>query len=252
VNGGSAGGAARRGQLVGAALLAAMVLVGGLIALGTFGGEDPARDASVVDGVRGVAETTALLEGIPQRGITLGDPAAPATIVVFADLKCSACRAFALGPQASVIRGLVRPGAAALELRLLANASFGADDRLGRTAAHRLAGTDRLWPLTELAFYNQGPSSSAWIDRPMLQGFADVSPLLRGATIDLRPDAATRALDAAADRLAKDLDVAGTPSVFVRPTGDRRPETFERVDVARFESPSDAITEAVDGVGRSR
>ncbi|MBF6621613.1 MAG: thioredoxin domain-containing protein [Patulibacter sp.] len=248
MNDGSASGAARRGQLVGAALLAAMVVVGALIALGAFGGEDPARDASVVDGVRGVEETTALLEGIPQRGITLGDPAAPATIVVFADLKCLACRAFALGPQASVIRELVRTGDAALELRLLANESFGADDQLGRTAAHRLAARDQAWPLTELAFYNQGSSSSAWIDQPMLQGFAAASPLLRGATIDLRPDAGTRALDAAADRLAEELDVAGTPTVFVRPTTDQRPAAFERVDVARFESPSEAIAEAVAGV----
>jgi len=248
VSGDRGSGSARRGQLVGAALLAAMVLVGALIAFGAFGGEDPAKDASVVDGVRGVEETSALLGGIPQRGITLGDPAAPATIVVFADLKCSACRAFALGAQETVIRELVRPGDAAIELRLLANESFGDDDRAGRNAAHRLAVSDQTWPLAELAFYNQGSSSSAWIDQAMLQGFANASPLLRGAEIDLRPDAGSRALDAAADRLVKDLEVSGTPTIFVRPTGDERPEAFRRVDVARFESPSKAIAEAVAAV----
>lgn len=239
---------ARRGQLVGAALLAAMVIVGALIALGTFGGDDPAKDASLVDGVRGVEETSALLDGVPQRGLVLGDPSAPVTIVEFADLKCSACRGFALGHQDAIVRDLVRTGKANLELRLLATERFGEDGRQGRTAAHNLAASNRMWPLVELAFYNQGPSSEPWIDAALLRGFANASPELRGATIDLRPTAASRSLDAAADRLAERLELKGTPTVYVRPRDDQRPEAFERVDVARFEDPAKAIAEAVAGV----
>lgn len=242
-------GAARRGQLVGAALLAAMVIVGALIALGTFGGDDPARDASVVDGVRGVEETAALLDGVPQRGIVLGDPDAAATIVAFVDLKCAACRGFALTHQPTIVRDLVRTGKAAIELRLLAIERFGPDDRQGRTAAHNLAASNRTWPLVELAFYNQGPASEAWIDAALLRGFTRASPGLRGATIDLDPTPASRELDAAADRLAAQLDVVGTPTVYVRPTADARPEAHRRVDVARFEDPAAAVAEAVDALG---
>ncbi len=244
----AARGTARRGQLVGAALLVAAVVVGALIALGTIGDDDPTRDASVVDGVVGVEETTTLLEGIPQRGMTLGDPQAPATIVVFADLKCSACRTFALGPQATLIRDLVRPGRAALELRLLASESFGPDGQDGRTAVHHLAASDQAWPMVELLFYNQGPGNAEWIDRPLLQGFADVSPLLSGATIDLAPSDSTRQLDQTAEFLADELEVPGTPMTFVRPTGDEQTAAYRRVDVARFEDPAQAITEAVDAL----
>ncbi len=244
----SRGDVARRGQLVGAALLAAMVLVGALIALGSFGGDDPASDASVVDGVRGVEETSALLDGIPQRGITLGDPQAPVTIVTFADLKCPACKTFALGPQAELIRDLVRTGQAAIELRLLAAESFGEDDRDGRTAVHNLAATDQAWPMAELVLYNQGSSAKTWIDQPLLEGFANASPLLRGATIDMASTPASRELDEAAAFLDAKLQVPGTPTVFVRPTRDERPESFRRVDVARFESPAKAIAEAVADV----
>lgn len=248
---GSAGSdAARRGQLVGAALLAAMVIVGALIALGAFGGDDPAEDASLVGGVRGVEETSALLAGVPQRGLVLGDPEAPVTIVEFSDLKCSACRGFVLEHQAAIVRDLVRTGKANVELRLLAIERFGEDGRRGRTAAHNLAATDQLWPLAELAYYNQGPSSEPWIDAALLRGFAKASPELRGATIDLQPTEGSRRYDAAADHLADALGVKSTPTVYVRPRGDQRPEAFERVDVARFEDPAEAIADAVEDVRR--
>lgn len=247
----TAGDTARRGQLVGAALLAAMVIVGALIAFGTFGGDDPAQDASLVEGVRGVEETSALLDGVPQQGLVLGDPDAPVTIVEFADLKCSSCRGFVLKHQDAIVRDLVRTGKANLELRLLASEPFGEDGRQGRTAAHNLAASNRMWPLVELAFYNQGPSSQPWIDAALLRGFAKASPELRSAEIDLQPTAASRNYDAAADRLAKDLGLKGTPTIYVRPRGDQRPEAYERVDVARFEDPADAIAEAVADV-RSR
>lgn len=248
MSGTTGGDTARRGQLVGAALLAAMVIVGALIALGAFGGDDPAQDASLVDGVRGVEETSALLAGVPQRGIVLGDPEAPVSIVVFADLKCSACRGFALEHQPTVVRDLVRTGKANLELRLLAIPRFGKDDEQGRTAAHNLAASNRMWPLVELAFYNQGPASQPWIDAALLRGFAAASPELRGATIDVRPTSASRNYDAAADRLADQLKLQGTPTIYVRPRGDQRPEAFTRVDVGRFEDPAKAIAEAVADV----
>lgn len=244
------GDGARRGQLVGAALLAAMVIVGALIAFGAFGGDDPAQDASLVEGVRGVEETSALLDGVPQQGIVLGDPDALVTIVEFADLKCSACRGFALDHQGTIVRDLVRTGKANLELRLLANSGFGEDGRQGRTAAHNLAASNRMWPMVELAFYNQGPSSQPWIDAALLRGFVNASPELRGATIDLQPTSASQRYDADADRLAERLELQGTPTIYVRPRGDQRPEAFRRVDVARFEDPAQAIAEAVADVHR--
>lgn len=248
---GSAGGqTARRGQLIGAALLAAMVIVGALIAFGAFGGDDPAQDASLVDGVRGVEETSAMLDGVSQQGIVLGDPDAPVTIVEFADLKCGACARFAIRNQGTIVRDLVRTGKANLELRLLAAERFGEDGRQGRTAAHNLAVSDRMWALPELAFYNQGLSTQAWIDESLLRGFAKASPELRDAKIDVRPTAASRRYDADAERLAEQLDVQGTPTIFVRPGGDRRPEAFVRIDGGRFDDPAEAIATEVADLGR--
>lgn len=240
---------ARRGQLAGVAFLVAMVVVGGLIAAGVFGGEDPAEKASVTAGVRGVEETGTLLRGIPQRGIVLGRPDAPATIVEFADLKCSACRSFVLKHQPAVVRDLVRTGKANVELRLLAIKRFGPDGQRGRTAAHNLAAQNRMWPLVELAFFNQGDESRPWITTPALQRLADASPELKGVTIDMRETPETRRLAAEADALAKRLDVTATPTVFVRPRGATATRDYRRVEGGRFSDPAKKIAEQVASVG---
>jgi protein-disulfide isomerase len=212
--------AGRRGQLVGGIFFLAVIVVGALVASGAFGGGgDPARNASYVDGVRGVRETTTLLQGVEQEGIRLGRADAPATIVVFADLKCSACRGFALGDQKDVVADLVRTGKANLELRLIGLQGFRPDNLTGRTAAYALAEQDRMWPLVELLYWNQGEEADRWIDEPLLRKLAAASPELRGIVPSTRPTAGSRRLSAEADALQARLEVATTPRFFVRPRG---------------------------------
>jgi protein-disulfide isomerase len=209
--------AGRRGQLVGGIFFLAVIVVGALVASGAFGGGgDPAKNASYVDGVRGVRETTALLQGVPQDGIRLGRADAPATIVVFADLKCSACRGFALKEQDDVVRDLVRTGKANLELRLIGLKGFRPDNLTGRTAAYALAEQDRMWPLVELLYWNQGEEADRWIDEPLLRKLAAASPELRGVAPSTQETAGARRLAAESDALRALLGVQGTPTFFVR------------------------------------
>lgn len=209
--------AGRRGQLVGGVFFLAVIVVGALVASGAFGGGgDPARDASYVDGVRGVRETTALLRGVPQDGIRLGRADAPATIVEFADLKCSACRGFALKEQDDVVRELVRTGKANLELRLIGLKGFRPDNLTGRTAAYALAEQDRMWPLVELLYWNQGEERERWIDEPLLAKLAGASPELRGVVPSTRETPGSRRLAAESDALRERLGVDRTPSFYVR------------------------------------
>lgn len=212
--------AGRRGQLVGGVFFLAVIVTGALVASGAFGGgEDPARKASYVDGVRGTRETTALLRGVPQDGIRLGRADAPATIVEFADLKCPVCRGFALKGQRTVVRDLVRTGKANLELRLIGLEGFRPDNLTGRTAVYALAERDRMWPLVELLYYNQGEEQARWIDEPLLRKLARPSPELRGTVPSTRETAASRRLSAESDALRKRLGVRATPTFFVRARG---------------------------------
>jgi hypothetical protein len=194
--------AGRRGQLVGGIFFLAVIVVGALVAAGAFGGGgDPARNASYVDGVRGVRETTALLRGVPQDGIRLGRADAPVTIVEFADLKCPVCRDFALKEQDDVVRELVRTGRANLELRLIGLKDFRPDNLTGRTAAYALAEQDRMWPLVALLYWNQGEERERWIDEPLLRKLAGPSPELRAIVPSTRETAGSRRLSVEADAL---------------------------------------------------
>jgi protein-disulfide isomerase len=235
--------AGRRGQLIGGAFFLAVILVAALVASGAFGGGgDPAKDASYVDGVRGVRETTALLRGVPQDGIRLGRADAPVTVVEFADLKCSACRKFVLGDQPDVVRDLVRTGKANVELRLIGLPRFRPDNLDGRTAAYGLAASGRMWPLVELLYFNQGEEGTRWIDEPLLRKLAAPSPELRGVAPSTVETAATRRLSSAADALAKRLDVGSTPSFFVRPRGT---DDYRKVGSGPFSNRAEKIADAV-------
>jgi protein-disulfide isomerase len=235
--------AGRRGQLIGGAFFLAVIVIAALVASGAFGGDgDPAKDASYVDGVRGTRETTALLRGVPQDGIRLGRADAPVTVVEFADLKCSACRKFVLGDQPDVVRDLVRTGKANLELRLIGLPGFRPDNLDGRTAAYNLAATDRMWPLVELLYFNQGEEGARWIDEPLLRKLAAPSPELRGVVPSTTPTADSRRLSSEADALAERHDVGRTPTFFVRPRGT---DDYTEVGSGPFSDRAQKIADAV-------
>lgn len=64
-------------------------------------------------------EVSELLAGIPQEGTTLGEPKAPITLRVFADLECPTVRRFVVSRLRSIISTWVRKGVIKLEYRSL-------------------------------------------------------------------------------------------------------------------------------------
>lgn len=241
-------GANRRGQLVGVAFLLIAVLAAVLLATGTFSGSDPADDASVVDGVKGTEETTALLRGVPQDGLVLGRPDAPVTIVEFVDFKCPICKGFAIEDGPEVVRDLVRTGKANVELRVLAN--LGPDSAVARRAFHGLAAQDKAWPMAELLFYNQGSEGEEWATPELLTKIGRVAPELRGVPIAVASDDATSRLDVEADRLGDRLDVTGTPTIFVRPRGRTDDAAYRKVDLRGTGSRAGKVASAVADLSR--
>jgi protein-disulfide isomerase len=204
----------RRLALLGAVVVVAAVVVG-VLALASGGDDGPqglGGGGSTLEGERAV---NALFAGIPQRGIAVGDPDAPVTVVEFADLQCPFCAQFARDALPEVVRRYVRTGKVRLELRLLT--FIGSDSLRAGQMASAAALQGRGWQFADLFFANQGRENSGYATDEFLREVAggvdglDVDQALAQAE---RP--AVGALLRMADGLATQLGVSSTPSFYGR------------------------------------
>jgi protein-disulfide isomerase len=216
--------------LAGAAVLATLIVaVAIVVSQGGADDEDaPAPGPAQSDG----GGEASLLEGIPQEGVALGEPDAPATLIEFADLQCPFCAEFATGELPRVVEDYVRPGRVRLELRLLA--FIGPDSERGRQVAHAAALQNRMWDYTDLFFRNQGAENSGYATNAFLERLARQTP-------GLDPDQLAEdfgnpraeALSRQAERLGRQLQVDGTPSFYlVRDGGPPEPVEIDNLEEA--------------------
>ena len=178
-------------------------------------------------GSRGSGRTvSSALAGIPEHGTLLGDRAAPATLVEFADLQCPFCAQFARDALPGLLRDWVRPGRLRLDLRLVS--IIGPDSLRAARVAGAAALQDRLWPFAELFFLNQGAENSGYVTPQFLRAVATATPGLNvGKALSLRNSASVTARLNGARRSAERLGAASTPSFFLlrpgRPPVQLRP-----------------------------
>ncbi len=217
----------RRLLLLGGVLLAAIVAVVVAIAVSQGGAED--EEPPPAGGGRPQATQTKEVEqqfgGIPQDGVALGDPDAPATLIEFADLQCPFCAQYAVEALPSVVDRFVRDGRLRLELRLLA--FLGPDSERGAEVAAAATLQNRVWEFSELFFRNQGPENSGYATDAFLRRLARATP---GLDVNqLRQDLDTppaQRLIRQAELLSNRLGVEGTPTFYLQ-RGDGPPEPFE-------------------------
>lgn len=233
----------RRLQQLGGVLAAAAAIIVAIVLI-TGGGSDDETTATTGtpaagEAVNGRAEIAEQLDGIPQKGITLGDAKAPVTVVEFVDLQCPVCADFSNTQMPGIVERHVRPGDVRVELRTL---SFLGEDsvRLAHMA-QAAAEQDRLFDFTELVYANHGAENSGYATDDYLRRIA-------GAIDGLDVEQAMKARDGAdaqqaltdADRLASIEGVQGTPSFLVGPTGGE----LQLVDAGQVEAAIEQALEA--------
>ncbi len=164
------------------------------------------------------ASTSDVFAGVPMKGITLGDPDAPVTVVEFADLQCPFCRDFAVEDLPDIVDDYVKPGDVKMELRLLA--FVGPDSEAGRGIAAGAAEQNLIWPFAENVYNNQGTENSGYMTQDFL---TEQAAAVDGLDVDKAVAAAksqfAQKYAAESEREAQDAGISSTPSFAVTPQG---------------------------------
>jgi protein-disulfide isomerase len=225
---------ARRRRLLGmaagaVALVAAVVVV--LIVVNSGGEEQGKR-------VQQAQKNVALLDSIPQQGRVAGAPNAKVTLVEFEDLQCPVCAEFSRTEFEPLLRQVVVPGRAKLELRQWQ--IIGPDSKLATRGALAAAEQNRYLQFVDAFYAQQGSENSGYVTVPFMEGVA------KSAGLDVarwrRDYAATdpTAYLRESNRLANRYGLTGTPSfVVIGPNGAQPTDA----------RTADELTQAVEAAG---
>ena len=214
-----ASAAARRRRLtrLGAVLAGAALVVAVLVVVSGSGSgsgtKTASRSAATSGPVAGARESTAMLSGIPQHGLTLGDPKAPVRVIEFADLQCPFCRDYSLNTMPTIVQDYVRPGKVRMEFRSLA--FIGDDSVRAARVANAAAQQNKLWNFVDVTYFNQGKENSGWATDATLKRLATAAGVNVNRAFAARDGAAVTGALKAADTLATRSGVQSTPTFLV-------------------------------------
>jgi protein-disulfide isomerase len=224
----------RRLWLLGASFVMVAVLVAIAIALG--GGGDEA--GTTTGKPEGTAEVLELYEGIPQRGVELGNPSAPYTLTEFADLQCPFCGEYARNALPAVVRRYVRTGKLKLVFRSLK--FIGEDSEEAARMAQAAGQQGRLFQFVELVYRNQGAEETGWVDDEYLRRIAAAVGIDVERAMAARDSAAVTAELDRAIAEGKAAKVESTPWFLIAKAGGKP----RRLEVEAL--TAGAVTEALD------
>jgi protein-disulfide isomerase len=112
----------------------------------------------------------ALLKGIPQENLVLGDPKAKVELSEYGDLQCPVCKAYSEEVLPQVIENQVKAGQAKIVFR---NFTIIGPQSLPAGAAALAAGAQgRGWNYLELFYRNQGKENSGYAEDEFLTAIA--------------------------------------------------------------------------------
>ncbi len=122
-------------------------------------------------------EVSKLLAGIPQEGRTLGSPAAPVTLQVFADLEDNDSRRWVLTLLPAIIRKFVRPGILKIEYRSYKTNTIHSETFVKQQAAAIAAGAqNELWNFIDTFYHEQGREYTPYVTESYIDNIASQVP----------------------------------------------------------------------------
>lgn len=202
----------RRVQIIGAALAGLACVAVALVVISSQGKEKGT-------GLKGVNQVNRSLVGIDQKGVALGSPKAPVTIVEFADLQCPFCRDFSNQVLPQIVDSYVKTGKVRMELRLLS--FLGPESQEASRYALFAGNQGRMWNFAEIFYKNQGAEGSGYVTKEFL---TNVSKAAGVAPLPTASELTAPEIDASlksSENKAQKEGVTATPSFLIGKTGGK-------------------------------
>lgn len=212
----------RRLQIVGGVLAAAVIIVIVAIVVSSSGGKKHGlRPVSPKAPLGGRTTSSSTIAGIPQKGMTLGQPNAPVTIHEYADLQCPVCDDFSLNVLPRVIQAYVRTGKVKIVYENYP--ILGKDSVTAAYAAAAAGMQNKAWDFIDLWYRNQGEENSGYVTPAFITKIATGAGLDVPKLMSARNSPAAKSAVRASTATGDSLQFSGTPSfVFVTSSGKKQ------------------------------
>lgn len=189
--------------------------------------------------LKGVGAVDALVGGIAQEGLVLGNPQAKVELIEYGDLQCSACKAYSEDFLPQIIEGPVEQGKAKIAFRNFT--IIGPQSTPAGAAALAAGAQGRGWQFLELFYRNQGPEDSGYADDEFLTAIAEGAGVKDIAKWDKERNGAEFTDEVTATTAdAERLGFTGTPSFALK-----GPNTDGLETLGTPSSPGD-VEDAID------
>ena len=216
--------------LLGAIALAAVIVVAVVLFVGNGNGSSSASDTTTTTSGSTTPEAESAFAGVRQVGLVLGKATAPNTLYIFEDPQCPYCRQWSIDSEPSAVDEFVRTGQVKFELQPIE--VIGPDSEPGIRAVYAASQQNKAYNMLEALYERQGEEESGWITPSVIAASAHEVGADPVAIKNAMPTAKVTAQWGAAEKLAQQWGVAGTPTfVLLKPLG-----TPQQVNPASLES----------------
>ena len=187
---------------------------GGVVTAADLQGLPATGSQSSASALPGAAEANNLFKGIPQNGQVLGSPNAPIEMLMFIDVQCPVCQNYEVSYLPTIVQKYIRTGK--VQLHLKPWAFLGAHSTTGRLGVIAAAKQNKGFQYAKVLYDNQGPEESGWLTgKEMAAIAASVDGLNLSQWRDDVNSSASQAVAQGVDKLATQMKVQGTPTIFV-------------------------------------
>jgi protein-disulfide isomerase len=193
---------------------------GGVVSASDISGLGATGSATSPVALPGSPDANALFKGIPQKGLTLGNPNAPVHMEMFIDVQCPFCRDYETNDLPTIVTKYIREDK--VQLTLKPWAFLGPQSHTGRLGLIAASFQNKSFQYAKVLYDNQQTENTGWLNGPMM---ANIAASVNGLNL---PQWQARTNSSAPKQIADQVDalvatnkVVGTPTVFVGPKGGK-------------------------------